>query len=215
MRRILIVGGLVVLLAAAIIVPALAAEQSGDTNPFAEILRPFVNAGLISAPDGLNTADNPSSSPDVGSSGVGSSSVGTSLDPNSVVSSSGSDSSSTSTTIRSSSDPDDPTPVSQEFSERRIASGKASPSSSFSNSGDNVNACPTTQQVVNTGNVANQQGVSQYNTTTDDIDLSGSSITIDSSATATCDQTLNQAAAAGKYELSSKKKLEGKEGVGA
>ena len=191
MRRILIVGGLVVVLAAAIIVPAVAAEQSGDTNPFAEILRPFVNAGLISAPDGLNTADNPSSSPDVGSSGVGSS-----LDPNSV-SSSGSDSSSTSTTIRSS-DPDDPAPVSQEFSERRIASGKASPSSSFSNSGDNVNACPTTQQVVNTGNVANQQGVSQYNTTTDDIDLSGSSITIDSSATATCDQTLNQAAAAGK-----------------
>ena len=194
MRRILIVGGLVVVLAAAIIVPAVAAEQSGDTNPFAEMLRPFVNAGLISAPDGLNTADNPSSSPDVGSSGVGSSGVDTSLDPNSV-SSSGSDSSSTSTTIRSSSDPDDPTPVSQEFSERRIASGKASPSSSFSNSGDNVNACPTTQQVVNTGNVANQQGVSQYNTTTDDIDLSGSSITIDSSATATCDQTLDQAAA--------------------
>ena len=196
MRRILIVGGLVVVLAAAIIVPAVAAEQSGDTNPFAEILRPFVNAGLISAPDGLNTADNPSSSPDVGSSGVGSSGVDTSLDPNSV-SSSGSDSSSTSTSIRSS-DPDDPAPVSQEFSERRITSGKASPSSSFSNSGDNVNACPTTQQVVNTGNVANQQGVSQYNTTTDDIDLSGSSITIDSSATATCDQTLNQAAAAGK-----------------
>ena len=192
MRRILIVGGLVVVLAAAIIVPAVAAEQSGDTNPFAEILRPFVNAGLISAPDGLNTADNPSSSPDVGSSGVD-----TSLDPNSV-SSSGSDSSSTSTTIRSSADPDDPAPVSQEFSERRITSGKASPSSSFSNTGDNVNACPTTQQVVNTGNVANQQGVSQYNTTTDDIDLSGSSITIDSSATATCDQTLNQAAAAGK-----------------
>ena len=199
MRRIALVGGLVVVLAAAIIVPAVAAEQSGDTNPFAEILRPFVNAGLISAPDGLNTADNPSSSPDVGSSGVGSSGVDTSLDPNSV-SSSGSDSSSTSTSIRSnsSSDPDDPTPVSQEFSERRITSGKASPSSSFSNSGDNVNACPTTQQVVNTGNVANQQGVSQYNTTTDDIDLSGSSITIDSSATATCDQTLNQAAAAGK-----------------
>jgi hypothetical protein len=88
--------------------------------------------------------------------------------------------------------------VSQEFSERRIQSGSASPSSSFSNTGDNVNACPTTQQVVNTGNVANEQGVVQYASEADDLDLTGSSITITSDQTATCDQTLNQAAAAGK-----------------
>src|SRR5947209_189055 len=69
--------------------------------------------------------------------------------------------------------------VSQEFSERRITSGSASPSFRFSNSGNNVNACPTAQQVANTGNVANEQGVTQYNTGTDDIDFSGSSITID------------------------------------
>src|ERR671932_403817 len=85
-------------------------------------------------------------------------------------------------------------PLSQEFSERRISSGAASPSVGVSNTGNNVNACPTTQQVVNTGNVANEQGVTQYFTTTDDIDFSGSEISITPSVTATCDQTLNQAA---------------------
>ena len=88
-------------------------------------------------------------------------------------------------------------PISQEFSERRITSGKASPSFSFTNSGNNVNACPTNQQIVNTGNVANEQGVTQYFTTTDDIDFTGSSITIEPSVTADCTQTIDQAAAAG------------------
>ena len=88
-------------------------------------------------------------------------------------------------------------PITQEFSERRITSGKASPSFSFTNSGDNVNACPTNQQIVNTGNVANEQGVTQYFTTTDDIDFTGSSITIEPSVTADCTQTIDQAAAAG------------------
>ncbi len=87
--------------------------------------------------------------------------------------------------------------VAQGFSESRITSGKASPSFSFSNKGDNVNLCPTTQQIVNTGNVANEQGVTQYFTTTDDIDFTGSSITIEPSETATCTQTIEQAAAAG------------------
>ena len=92
---------------------------------------------------------------------------------------------------------DDTDGVGQEFSERRIESGSASPSFSFSNTGDNVNACPTTQQVVNTGNVANQQGVTQYNSTDGDIDVTGSSINITSDQTVTCDQTLNQSAQAG------------------
>ena len=87
-------------------------------------------------------------------------------------------------------------PLSQEFSERRITSGKASPSFSFSNSGDNVNACPTNQQIVNTGNVANEQGVTQYFTDTDDIDFTGSNITIDGSVSGSCTQTIDQAAAA-------------------
>ncbi len=87
--------------------------------------------------------------------------------------------------------------VAQGFSERRITSGKASPSFSFSNKGDNVNACPTAQQIVNTGNVANEQGVVQYASTADDIDFTGSSITITPSETATCTQTIEQAAASG------------------
>ena len=88
-------------------------------------------------------------------------------------------------------------PLTQEFSERRITSGRATPSFSFTNSGNNVNACPTNQQIVNTGNVANEQGVTQYFTTTDDIDFTGSSITIEPSVTADCTQTIDQAAAAG------------------
>ena len=93
-------------------------------------------------------------------------------------------------------------PITQEFSERRITSGKASPSVAISNKGDNVNMCPTEQQIVNTGNVANEQGVVQYQTKTDDIDFTGSNITIGSpdapaTVTATCTQTTEQAAAAG------------------
>ena len=49
--------------------------------------------------------------------------------------------------------------ASQEFSERRITGGKASPLVSRSSTGDNVNMCPTVEQVANTGNVANQQGM--------------------------------------------------------
>src|SRR5919199_5189555 len=87
--------------------------------------------------------------------------------------------------------------VAQGFSESSTKSGKASPSFSFSNKGDNVNACPTNQQLVNTGNVANEQGVTQYFTKTDDIDFTGSNITIDGSVSGSCTQTLDQAAAAG------------------
>ena len=91
--------------------------------------------------------------------------------------------------------------VAQGFSERRITSGAATPKVEIKNSGNNVNMCPTAQQIVNTGNVANEQGVTQYLTKTDDIDASGSSITIGSAdepatVTATCTQTIEQAAAA-------------------
>ncbi len=133
----------------------------------------------------------------------------------------------------------------QEFSERRITSGPAAPKAAISNTGDNVNLCAPVQQVANTGNVANEQGVTQIGgpgttTTTQlvlpfgffvgvdglvhdrdgfivgtvddflvpvvdgffvepssgDIDLTGSEITIEPTETATCDQTINQAAAA-------------------
>jgi LPXTG-motif cell wall-anchored protein len=88
-------------------------------------------------------------------------------------------------------------PVTQEESERRITSGKASPSFSVSNKGNNANLCPTGQQVAQTGNVANEQGATQYQTKTDDISFSGSEITVTPSETAECTQTIEQAAAAG------------------
>src|ERR687884_1765407 len=83
--------------------------------------------------------------------------------------------------------------VSNEFSERRVTSGKASPSFAFSNKGNNVNACPVAQQIAQTGNVANEQAATQFESKVDDIDFSGSSLTIDgASVTATCDQTISQ-----------------------
>ena len=87
--------------------------------------------------------------------------------------------------------------VSQGESERRITSGKSSPSFSVSNKGNNANLCPTGQQVGQTGNVANEQGAVQYKTKTDDIDFSGSELTVTPSTTAECTQTIEQAAAAG------------------
>src|SRR5919202_1109204 len=89
--------------------------------------------------------------------------------------------------------------VAQGFSESRITSGKASPSVAISNKGDNVNMCPTVQQVAQTGNVANEQGVVQYDTTTDDIVFNADTptqIVITPSETSECTQTINQAAAA-------------------
>ena len=88
---------------------------------------------------------------------------------------------------------DQSAPVSQEFSQRRITSGAASPSVDISNSGNNANICAPVQQTVNTGNVANQQGVVQYRSEAGDISFEGSSITIEPSLTSDCTQTINQA----------------------
>ena len=86
--------------------------------------------------------------------------------------------------------------VSEGFSERRITSGTASPKTEVKNTGNNANLCPTSQQAAQTGNVANEQGTTQYNTKTDDIDFSGSEITLEPSTTAECTQTIRQPAAA-------------------
>ena len=92
--------------------------------------------------------------------------------------------------------------VSQEFSERRDTSGSASPKIAVSNTGDNVNLCPEVQQIAQTGQVLNEQGVVQYDSKADDLDFTGSSITIGTESapatiTGTCTQTIEQAAAAG------------------
>src|SRR5215210_6715966 len=92
--------------------------------------------------------------------------------------------------------------VEGEFSERRITSGTASPKVAVSNTGDNANLCPTAQQIAQTGNVANEQGVIQFFSTADDLDFTGSSLTVGTenepaTVTATCTQGIEQAAAAG------------------
>ena len=115
----------------------------------------------------------------------------------------------------------------QEFSERRISSGAANPTTTIRNTGDNVNLCTPVQQVSNTGNVANEQGVvegdngffpvdDRFRFVDDrfgffpvddfrfgrgfdrggDLDLTGSEINIEPTATAECTQTIEQAAAA-------------------
>jgi hypothetical protein len=91
--------------------------------------------------------------------------------------------------------------VANEFSERRIQSGPASPKVEVKNTGDNVNLCPVAQQIAQTGNVANEQGVIQYFSTADDLDFTGSSLTVGTEnapadVSATCTQTIDQAAAA-------------------
>jgi hypothetical protein len=177
---------LVGLLAAATVVPAVAQTEGflDDIVP-ANLAQSLSALGLPGLPtDNSNPNNDVANNSSANSSNTSDPSVSTS-DPAS--------------SSASSSDPaNDPAVVSQEFSERRITSGKASPSFSVSNSGDNSNICATGQQVVNTGNVANQQGVSQYASNADDIDLSGSSIEISPSATGTCTQSIEQSAVATK-----------------
>ena len=87
--------------------------------------------------------------------------------------------------------------VAQGFGESRVTSGPASPKVEVKNTGDNVNLCPVVQQTANTGQVANEQGVVQYFSTADDLDFTGSSLTITPDESATCTQTIEQASAAG------------------
>ena len=58
----------------------------------------------------------------------------------------------------------------QKVGSRNVRSA-ASPQTEFSNTGNNVDFCPTVQQVSNTGNVVNQQGVVQYRSEADDLDF--------------------------------------------
>ena len=108
-------------------------------------------------------------------------------------------------------------PADQEFSIRRITSGAANPTTNISNTGNNVNLCPTVQQTANTGNVANEQGfvpvgngfidngfidngflfpVDNFGFDNGDIDFTGSQINIAPAVSGSCTQTIEQASAA-------------------
>ncbi len=86
--------------------------------------------------------------------------------------------------------------VSQGFSEEDVESGGVSPVTEITNSGNNVNLCPTVHQSANSGNVQNEQGVVQYETGVDDIEFEGSTITFEVAAEGECTQTIEQAASA-------------------
>ncbi len=87
--------------------------------------------------------------------------------------------------------------VSQGFSEEDVESGDVEPAFEVANKGNNANICPTGHQSAQSGNVQNEQGVSQYQVPeADDIGFGGSNITIASESAGECVQTIEQAAAA-------------------
>ena len=86
--------------------------------------------------------------------------------------------------------------VGQGFSQEDVESGDVEPTVEISNAGNNVNLCTTVLQSANSGNVQNQQGVTQYQTEVDDIEFEGSTITFEVAAEGECVQTIEQAAAA-------------------
>ena len=86
--------------------------------------------------------------------------------------------------------------ITQPFSERRITSGKSSPTFDVSNTGNNANLCPTGEQVGQTGNLANEQGVDQYRTGTDSIDFTGPDISVTPDVSGTCTQSIQKKVAA-------------------
>ena len=63
-------------------------------------------------------------------------------------------------------------------------------------SGSNSNQCVTPLQFGNTGSLQNGQAVLQYNSTSGDIGLGGSTFTFSPTETATCTQQVQQSAAA-------------------
>ncbi len=87
--------------------------------------------------------------------------------------------------------------VSHEFSQEDVESGGVEPVFEVANKGNNANICPTGHQSAQSGNVQNEQGVSQYQVPeADDIGFGGSNITIASESAGECTTTIEQAAAA-------------------
>ena len=103
--------------------------------------------------------------------------------------------------------------VSQGFSEKRDTSGTATPKVAISNTGKNANVCTALQQAAQTGQVLNEQGVVQYVSKADDLELAGSELGLTPSETAECTQQIQQAAAAGPKAEAKAGKAEAKAGA--
>ena len=83
--------------------------------------------------------------------------------------------------------------------EQESESGEVDQSFEVSGSGDNSNQCANIQGVGNTGNSQNVIDLIQYGSEADDFefDETGANLTVDGTSSTTCDQQVNQAAAAG------------------
>ena len=202
MRRIILVLALVALLVVAAVVPAVADPSPTGIVPnlakaiFPDDILPVSWGGSSddattdgSDSDSDENSDQASLNTD-GSDGEEASLNAEGSDEEASLNSSDSDSGDSGSSSSGSS-------VSQEFEQEDIESGEASPSVSVSNTGDNANLCAAIEQSANTGNVSNQQGVTQYGSETDDIEFEGSTITITPELAAECTQTIEQAGAAG------------------
>ena len=82
--------------------------------------------------------------------------------------------------------------------EQETESGEVDQGFEVSGTGSNGNQCAAIQGVVNTGNAQNQLDLIQYASTTDDFEFEevGSSLDVSPANTTTCDQSVEQAAAA-------------------
>ena len=93
--------------------------------------------------------------------------------------------------------------VTEEFGQESEDTGNVATNLSVSSTGDSSNQCVPAIQFGNTGNVQNAQGFLQYASDSGDIEFGGSSMTFapvvqpPNPLTPLCEQTVQQAAAAG------------------
>ncbi len=88
--------------------------------------------------------------------------------------------------------------IAQDF-EQETESGDVEQSFNVSNTGDNSNQCANVNGTTNTGNLETQSGSIQFASDIDEFEQEdiGSELSVSGDSTVTCDQQVNQAAAAG------------------
>ncbi len=88
--------------------------------------------------------------------------------------------------------------IAQHF-EQETESGDVEQSLNVSNTGDNSNQCANVNGTTNTGNLETQSGSIQFASDIDEFEQEdiGSELSVSGDSTVTCDQQVNQAAAAG------------------
>ena len=90
------------------------------------------------------------------------------------------------------------TPITQE-DEQESESGDIDQSFEVTSTGDNANQCVNVSGVSNTGNVQDVSGFTSFGSETDEFEQEdiGSDLSVSGTSTVTCEQQVNQAAAAG------------------